>query len=52
MVRLQGNGKTVTLPNGRTFQARFRRATRAELPLNINYPRRKYKQRAAPIIEL
>ena len=48
MVRLPSNGKTVTLPNGRTFQVRFRRVTRAELPPNANFPRKQYKQRAAP----
>ena len=48
MVRLPGNGKTVTLPNGRTFQAQFRRATRAELPPNVNFPRKQYKERAEP----
>ena len=31
--------KRVTLPNGRTFTARFRRATRAELPNNITMKR-------------
>ena len=31
--------KRVTLPNGRTFTARFRRATRAELPNHITMKR-------------
>ena len=39
--------KRVTLPNGRTFLARYRRATRDDLPPNINFPRI-YKERAAP----
>ena len=38
--------KRVTLPNGRTFTARFRRATRAELPNNINM-RRTYRNNFA-----
>ena len=39
--------KRVTLPNGRTFLARYRRATRTELPANVLFER-PYKQRAAP----
>ena len=39
--------KRVTLPDDRTFLARYRRATRDDLPPNINLPR-VYKQRAAP----
>ena len=39
--------KRVTLPDGRTFLARYRRATRNELPHNVNLIR-PYKQRAAP----
>ena len=39
--------KRVTLPDGRTFLVRYRRATRDDLPPNINLPR-VYKQRAAP----
>ena len=39
--------KRVTLPNGRTFLARYRRAKRADLPPNVNLPRI-YKERAAP----
>ena len=39
--------KRVTLPNGRTFLARYRRATRNDLPANISLPR-VYKERAAP----
>ena len=39
--------KRVTLPDDRTFLARYRRATRDDLPPNIEFPR-VYKQRAAP----
>ena len=39
--------KRVTLPNGRTFLARYKRATRNNLPPNISLPRI-YKKRAAP----
>ena len=39
--------KRVTLPNGRTFSARYRRATRNDLPPNVTFPR-VYKERAAP----
>ena len=39
--------KRVTLPDGRTFLARYERATRNELPRNVNLIR-PYKQRAAP----
>ena len=39
--------KRVTLPDDRTFLARYRRATRDDLPPNIDLPR-VYKQRAAP----
>ena len=39
--------KRVTLPNGRTFLARYKRATREDLPANISLPRI-YKERAAP----
>ena len=46
MVRRQ-NPKRVTLPNGRTFLARYRRATRRELPANVHLER-PYRQRAAP----
>ena len=38
--------KRVTLPNGRTFTARFRRATRNELPNNITM-RRTYRNNFA-----
>ena len=41
------NPKRVTLPNGRTFLAIYRRATRTELPANVRLER-PYKQRAAP----
>ena len=46
MVKRQ-NPKRVTLPNGRTFLARYRRAMRTELPANVRLER-PYKQRAAP----
>ena len=46
MVKRQ-NPKRVTLPNGRTFLARYRRATRTELPANVHL-KRPYRQRAAP----
>ena len=46
MVKRQ-NPKRVTLPNGRTFLARYRRATRTELPANVRLER-PYRQRAAP----
>ena len=39
--------KRVTLPNGRTFVARYKRISRAELPPNI-VMRRTYRQRAVP----
>ena len=39
--------KRVTLPNGRTFLARYKRISRDDLPLNIRM-RRTYRQRAAP----
>ena len=39
--------KRVTLPNGRTFVARYKRISRDDLPLNI-VMRRNYRQRAAP----
>ena len=38
--------KKVTLPNGRTFVARYKRIKRSELPPNIMI-RRTYRQRAA-----
>ena len=39
--------KRVTLPNGRTFYAKYKRVTRDALPSNIQI-RRRYRQRAAP----
>ena len=48
MVKRQ-NPKRVALPNSRTFLARYRRATRRELPANVRLER-PYKQRAAPIV--
>ena len=39
--------KRVTLPNGRTFIAQYKRIKRCELPPNI-VMRRTYTQRAAP----
>ena len=41
------NPKRVTLPNGRTFYAKYKRTTRAELPANVHL-QRAYRQRAAP----
>ena len=41
------NQKRVTLPNGRTFYARNKRTTRAELPANVRLEC-PYRQRAAP----
>ena len=46
MVRRQ-NPKRVTLPNGRTFLARYRCATHTELLANVHLER-PYRQRAAP----
>ena len=43
----RANPKRVTLPNGRTFYARYKRATRAELPVNVRLERL-YRQTAAP----
>ena len=45
MVKL-ATPKRVTLPNGRTFIARYKRIKRSELPLHIVI-RRTYTQRAA-----
>ena len=42
----RANPKRVTLPNGRTFYARYKRATRAELPANVRLEH-PYRQRAA-----
>ena len=39
--------KLVTLPNGRRFTARFKRATHDHLTANVNFPG-VYKQRATP----
>ena len=39
--------KSVVLPNRRTFAARYKRISRAELPPNI-LMRRTYRQRVAP----
>ena len=41
------NPKRVTLPNGRTFYARYKGVTRADLPANVR-PERPYRQRASP----
>ena len=35
----RATSKRVTLPDGRTFLARYRRTTRDDLPPNINLPR-------------
>ena len=45
MIKRQ-NPKRITLPKGRTFYAKYKRATRAALPANVHL-RRAYKQRAA-----
>ena len=42
--------KRVTLPNGRTFVARYKRIPRDQLPPNI-VMRRTYTHRAAPRVE-
>ena len=39
--------KKVTLPNGRTFYAKYERVPRSHLPPNVTI-KRKYKWRAAP----
>ena len=46
MVKRQ-NPKRVTLPNGRTFYARYKWATWADLPANVRLEL-PYRQRAAP----
>ena len=46
MVKRQ-NPKRVTLPNSKIFYAKYKRATRAELPANVHL-QRAYRQRAAP----
>ena len=43
----RANPKRVTLPNSRTFYARYKRATHAELPANVHLEC-PYRQRAAP----
>ena len=43
----RANPKRVTLPNGRTFVARYKRATCADLPANVRLER-PFKRRAAP----
>ena len=43
----RNDSKRVTLPNGRTFVARYKRISRSELPDNI-VMRRTYAQRSAP----
>ena len=40
--------KRATLPNSRTFYAKYKRTTRAALPANVHL-RRPYKQRSAPL---
>ena len=39
--------KRVTLQNGRTFNARYKRVSRSQLPANVVL-RKTYRQRAAP----
>ena len=41
------NPKRVTLPNRRTFYAKYKRATRADLPANVQLER-PFRRRAAP----
>ena len=43
----RANPKHVTLPNGRTFVARYKRAIHADLPANVRLER-PYKRRAVP----
>ena len=43
----QQTPKKVTLPNGRTFYAKYKRATGPDLPANVRLERL-YKQRATP----
>ena len=43
----QQTPKKVTLPNSRTFYARYKQATHADLPANVCLEQL-YKQRAAP----
>ena len=47
MIMKREGPKRVTLSNGRTFIARYQRATRAHLPANVRLAR-PYKERAAP----
>ena len=47
MVKRDVPPKRVTLPNSRTFLARYKQTTRAHLTANIHLAR-PYKQRAAP----
>ena len=47
VMRKLNTPKRVTLPNGRTFLARYKRVPRSELPPHITI-RRRYRQRAAP----
>ena len=47
MVKQDVPPKRVTLPNSRTFLARYKQTTRAHLTANIHLAR-PYKQRAAP----
>ena len=46
-MRRLGTPKKVTLPNSRTFYAKYARVPRSQLPDNI-IMKRKYKRRAAP----
>ena len=47
VMRKLNTPKRVTLPNGRTFLARYKRIPRSELPPHITI-RQRYRQRAAP----
>ena len=47
LMRRLDSSKKVTLPNGRTFYAKYLRLARSQLPPNL-IMKRKYKRRAAP----
>ena len=47
IMRKRQNPKRVSLPDGKTFLARYERVTRDHLPPNVRM-RRSYKQIAAP----
>ena len=47
VMRRLNTPKQLTLPNGRTFYAKYQRVPRSQLPLNI-IMKKKYKRKAAP----